>query len=48
VAISTIDMCALASRVTTDRVTIEDLQLAERLIMELVRRLPADSALNVL
>jgi hypothetical protein len=47
VTVSTIEMCALASRLRDGRATPGDLQMAERLIMQLVYRLPADSAIDV-
>jgi hypothetical protein len=40
-------MCALAARVGDGRANPGDLKLAERLIMALVDRLPADSSINV-
>jgi hypothetical protein len=46
-AISTPEMCSLAARVGDGRATPGDLQMAERLIMALVDRLPPDSTLNV-
>ena len=45
--ITTVEMCALAGRLTSDNVTEADLQLAGRLILMLVRRLPADASLDV-
>jgi hypothetical protein len=47
VTVSTPEMCALAARLGDGRATPGDLQLAERLIMALVDRLPPDSTLNV-
>jgi hypothetical protein len=46
-AISTPEMCALAARVGDGRASREDLRMAERLIMNLVDRLPPDSVLDV-
>jgi hypothetical protein len=45
--VSTPEMCALAARLDDGRATAEDLKLAERLIMALVDRLPADSEIEV-
>jgi hypothetical protein len=39
-------MCGLAARLESGITIGDDLALASRLIMELVRRLPADSALS--
>jgi hypothetical protein len=47
VTVSTPEMCALAARLGDHRATPGDLKLAERLIMALVDRLPADSIINV-
>jgi hypothetical protein len=47
VTVSTIEMCALAARLGDGRASPGDLKLAERLIMALVDRLPADSAFQV-
>jgi len=46
-SVTTIEMCALAARVGDGRASPGDLALAERLIMELVFRLPADSELTL-
>ena len=46
-AITTIAMCTLAARLGDGRASRDDLQLAERLIMALVDRLPADSAIDI-
>jgi hypothetical protein len=48
VTVTTVEMCALAGRLGAGRVTAEDLRVAERLILALVHRLPADSTLDVL
>ena len=45
--IDTVEMCALAGRLTSDDVTDADLQLAGQLILMLVQRLPADASLDV-
>ena len=45
--ISTPEMCSLAARIGDGRASHKDLQLAERLIMQLVDRLPADSTIEV-
>jgi hypothetical protein len=47
-AISTPEMCAFAARLGDGRASREDLQLAERLIMELVDRLPPDSTIEII
>jgi len=47
VTVTTIEMCALAARIGDGRASPGDLALAERLIMALVDRLPADSAIEV-
>jgi len=46
-AISTPEMCGLAGRLSSGRVTLADLQLAEKLIMALVNRLPPDSTIDI-
>jgi hypothetical protein len=46
-AISTPDMCALAARLGDGRASRDDMRMAERLIMPLVNRLPADSVLDI-
>ena len=46
-AISTPEMCALAARIGDGRASREDLQLAERLIMALVDRLPPDMSIDI-
>ena len=45
--ITTVEMCALAGRLTSDDVTDIELQLAGGLILMLVQRLPADASLDV-
>jgi hypothetical protein len=40
-------MCSLAARLGDGRAPRDEMRLAERLIMALVDRLPADSAINV-
>jgi len=45
--VSTVDMCRLAGRVGAGTATAAELQLAERLIMALVHRLPADSTIKI-
>jgi hypothetical protein len=40
-------MCALAARIGDGGASRDDLQMAERLIMALVDRLPADSEIRV-
>ena len=47
VTIGTVEMCALAGRLNVGDVTPAELQLAIRLLLMLVRRLPADAALDV-
>jgi hypothetical protein len=47
VTVSTPEMCALAARLSDGRASPGDLQLAERVIMALVDRLPPDSAIEV-
>jgi hypothetical protein len=47
VTIGTPETCSLAARLTDGPATAEDLRMAERLIMELVFRLPRDSSLDV-
>jgi hypothetical protein len=46
-AISTPEMCALAARLGDGRASCDDMRMAERLIMALVDRLPADSVLDI-
>jgi hypothetical protein len=46
-AVSTPEMCALAARLGDGHASRDDMQLAERLIMALVDRLPADSRLDI-
>jgi hypothetical protein len=46
-AITTAQMCALAARLSDGRASRDDLQLADRLIMALVDRLPPDSILEL-
>jgi len=41
-------MCALAARLSDGRATAAELRLAERLVLALVDRLPADSSIEVL
>ena len=45
--ITTIEMCGLASRLADGRATMDDLRLADRLIMALVRMLPRDSTIKL-
>jgi hypothetical protein len=45
--ISASEMCSPAARVSSGRVTVEDLQLAERTIIAPVDRLPPDSSISV-
>jgi hypothetical protein len=45
--ISTSEMCSPATRVSSGYVTVEDLQLAERIIIALVDRLRPDSSISV-
>jgi hypothetical protein len=45
--VTTIQMCALAARVGAGLATSAELDLAERLIMALVNRLPADSTIDI-
>jgi hypothetical protein len=45
--ISTIEMCALGARLKSGTVTLDDLRLADRLIMALVRLLPRDSTIGL-
>ena len=47
VTVSTIEMCALAARLGGNCVTVDDLQLAERIIMTFVDKLPPDSIICV-
>jgi hypothetical protein len=47
VTVSTVDMCALSARLAAGRVTVDDLQIAGRLIWALVHLLPADSSLTL-
>src|SRR5690349_8654917 len=44
VTVSTIQMCELAGRLESGRVTLDDLALASRLIIALVKHLPADGS----
>ena len=46
-AISTPEMCALAARLGDGRPSRDDLQVAERLIMAPVDRLPPDSQVRI-
>jgi hypothetical protein len=46
-SIDTIAMCALAGRLSAGRVTVEDLDIASRLITHLVYRLPENAVLDV-
>src|SRR5437870_590925 len=46
-AVSTVQMCALAARISDGRASREDWRLAERLIMALVDRLPPDSSIQL-
>jgi hypothetical protein len=45
--ISTIEMCALGSRLKSGTVTLDDLRMADRLIMALVCLLPRDSTIQL-
>jgi hypothetical protein len=45
--ITTIEMCSLAARLSDGRAIPADLELAERVIMTFVDRLPPDSAIEV-
>jgi hypothetical protein len=45
--ITTSEMCSLAARLSDGRATVEDLRLADRLIMALVTRLPPNSTLKL-
>jgi hypothetical protein len=45
--VTTAQMCALASRLAAGAATAADLQMADRLLMELVARLPPDSAVEL-
>lgn len=45
--ISTIEMCALGARLNSGTVTLDDLRLADRLIMALGRLLPRDLAIGL-
>jgi hypothetical protein len=47
VTVTTADMAGLAGRLATERATDEDLALAGRLVIELMRRLPPDSSIDV-
>jgi hypothetical protein len=40
-------MCALAAKLSDGRTSREDLQLADKLIMALVDRLPPDSTIHI-
>jgi hypothetical protein len=42
-----IEMCALGARLKSGTVTLDDLRLADRLIMALVRLLPRDSTIGL-
>jgi hypothetical protein len=47
VAVTTVDMCALADRPETGVVTAAEMKLAAKLVMALADRLPEDSAIDV-
>ena len=46
-AVSTPEMCTLAARLGDGRAACEGLRMAERLIMNLVGRLPPDSTIDL-
>jgi hypothetical protein len=45
--IGTPEMCALAARLTSGTITLNDLRLADKLIMALVDRLPPNSTVEL-
>jgi len=45
--ISTSEMCSLAARIGDGRASPDDMRVAERLILALVDRLPADSTIEI-
>src|SRR5262249_29220868 len=45
--VNAVEMCELAGRIVTDRATDDDREMAGRLILELVRRLPECVAVTV-
>lgn len=47
VTISTAEMCGLASRLSDGRASRDDLQLADKVIMAFVMRLPPDSVVEI-
>ena len=47
VTVSTPEMCSLAARLGDGRVTVEELRLAERIIMAFVNMLPPDSTISL-
>jgi hypothetical protein len=47
VTVHTWEMCSLAARLGDCRATIEDMRMAEQLLMALVARLPRDGSIEV-
>jgi hypothetical protein len=47
VTVTTEEMCGLAGRLGAGRATVEDLHLAERLLLALMQLLPPDSAIDI-
>jgi len=47
VTVSTVEMCGLAARLESGRATAEDIGMAGRLVLALVKLLPADSAIEL-
>jgi hypothetical protein len=48
VTVTTVEMAALAGRLGVGRVTVEDLKLAERLILRFMQALPTNGKIDLL